>query len=253
MIRDARKAGIVASFPFSDLEWPRAIVPGPDPFSVEERDRILEYFCNKAWRVGRGGGSYSTASHYPYYAFVFTLFFTGIRPSEAVAIRNSNLDLRAGTLRIERSRSLGHEAAPKTPSAMRTVRLTRRNVEILGNIVELHANPDDYLFKNTLGEPIEQRSFYSSAVRVLEMRPRDLYVTKDTYVSVAITAGVNLTWLSEQTGVAETTLRKHYGGSCTPPRRGPRRSQRESPDSALVPADRRHRRRRAAAPATRCR
>ena len=97
---------------------------------------------------------------------------------------------------------------------MRTVRLTRRNVEILGNIVELHAHPDDYLFKNTLGEPIEQRSFYRlfrDAIRVLEIRPRDLYATKDTYVSVAITAGVNLTWLSEQTGVAETTLRKHYG------------------------------------------
>jgi hypothetical protein len=109
-------------------------------------------------------------------------------------------------------RSLGHEAAPKTPSAMRTVRLTRRNVEILGNIVELYANPGDYLLKNTLGEPIEQRSFYRlfrDAVRVLEIRPRDLYATKDTYVSVAITAGVNLTWLSDQTGVAETTLRKH--------------------------------------------
>ncbi len=34
---------------------------------------------------------------------------------------------------------------------------------------------------------------------------------KDTYVSAALTRGVNLTWLSEQTGVAEITLRKHYG------------------------------------------
>ncbi len=40
---------------------------------------------------------------------------------------------------------------------------------------------------------------------------RDLYATKDTYVSAAITRGVNLTWLSEQTGVADVTLRKHYG------------------------------------------
>ena len=214
MVRDARKAGIVAGFPFGDLEWPRAIVPGPDPFTAEERDRLLEYFRVKAWRVGRGDGSYSAAVHYPYYAFLFTLFFTGMRPSEAVAVRNSALDPRAGTLRIERSRSLGHEAAPKTPSANRIVRLTARNVEVLRNVVELQAAPDDYLFKNTLGQPIEQRSFYRlfrDAVRVLEIRPRDLYATKDTYVSTAITAGVNLTWLSDQTGVAETTLRKHYG------------------------------------------
>src|SRR5258705_7977252 len=108
-----------------------AIVPGPDPFTAEERDRLLEYFRSKAWRVGRGDGAYTVSLHYPYYAFLFTLFFTGLRPSEAVAFRNNSVDLRAGTLRVERSRSLGHEAAPKTPSAMRMVRLTARNVEVL--------------------------------------------------------------------------------------------------------------------------
>jgi hypothetical protein len=40
---------------------------------------------------------------------------------------------------------------------------------------------------------------------------RDLYATKDTYVSTALTRGVNLAWLSEQTGVADATLRRHYG------------------------------------------
>ncbi len=41
----------------------------------------------------------------------------------------------------------------------------------------------EFLFRNTLGEPIEQRSFYRlfrDAVRVFEIRPRDLYATKDT-------------------------------------------------------------------------
>ena len=40
---------------------------------------------------------------------------------------------------------------------------------------------------------------------------RDLYATKDTYVSTALTRNVNLAWLSEQTGVADATLRRHYG------------------------------------------
>ena len=40
---------------------------------------------------------------------------------------------------------------------------------------------------------------------------RDLYATKDTYVSAALTRGVNLAWLSEQTGVGDATLRQHYG------------------------------------------
>jgi hypothetical protein len=37
MFRDARKAGLEAAFPFGDLDWPRRIVPGPDPFIEEER------------------------------------------------------------------------------------------------------------------------------------------------------------------------------------------------------------------------
>jgi hypothetical protein len=81
-------------------------------------------------------------------------------------------------------------------------------------VIELRALPDDYVFKNTLGRPIDQRSFYKifcGLQRVLDVRLRDLYATKDTYVSVALTNGVNLTWLSEQTGVMESTLRTHYG------------------------------------------
>jgi integrase len=214
MVRDARKAGIVAAFPFADLEWPRRIVPGPDPFTDNEQDQLLGYFLRKRWRLGRGGGSYEMQPYFPYYAFLFTLFYTGMRPSEAVALRLRSIDLAAGTLWIERSRSLGAEHAPKTASAARVVRLTQRNVEILASVIELRAMPDDYLFKNSLNGPIDQRSFYKlfcATQRVLGRRLRDLYATKDTYVSRALTNGVNLTWLSEQAGVAESTLRKHYG------------------------------------------
>ncbi len=214
MFRDARKAGIEAAFPFEDLEWPRRVVPRPDPFTEEERDRLLEYFFRKGWRVGRHHGRYQTRPHFPYYAFLFTLFYTGMRPSEAVALRLRSLDLANGTLFVERSRSLGAEAAPKTAAAARVVRLTARNVEVLRPLVELRAEPGDYVFKNTLGQPIDQRSFYKlfcSAQRALGIRMRDLYATKDTYVSTALTRGVNLAWLSEQTGVADATLRRHYG------------------------------------------
>ena len=214
MFRDARKAGVEASFPFLDLEWPRRVVPGPDPFTEDERDRLLEYFLRKRWRLGRHEGRYQAKPYFPYYAFLFTLFYTGMRPSEAVALRLKSLDLGNGTLFIERSRSLGSEAAPKTASAARVVRLTQRNVDVLYPIIELRAEPADYVFKNTLGKPIDQRSFYKlfcAAQRALGIRLRDLYATKDTYVSTALTRGVNLAWLSEQTGVADATLHRHYG------------------------------------------
>ena len=46
---------------------------------------------------------------------------------------------------------------------------------------------------------------------MLKLRLRDLYATKDTDVSLALSHGVNLCWLSEQTGVHESTLLRHYG------------------------------------------
>jgi integrase len=211
MMRDAKNAGFTQSFPFPDLEWSRHLVPGPDPFTEEERDALVEYFRVKKWRLGRAKGAYYQASYYSYFAFVFTLFYTGLRPSEAVALRHRSLDLGHATLYVERSRSLGAEAAPKTAAAARLVRLTPKNVELLR---ELTGKPEYYVFKNTLGSPISQVAFYKlfrAAQRELCLRERDLYATKDTYLSCALTRGVNLQWLSEQTGVADATLRKHYG------------------------------------------
>jgi hypothetical protein len=72
MVRDARKARLDAGFPFADFEWPRRILPGPDPFTEDERDRLLEFILRKRWRLGRNLGSYREGVHFPYYAFLFT-------------------------------------------------------------------------------------------------------------------------------------------------------------------------------------
>jgi len=43
-----------------------------------------------------------------------TLFFTGMRPSEAVAVRVASVNFGARTIFVDRSRHLGEEAATKT-------------------------------------------------------------------------------------------------------------------------------------------
>ena len=211
MMRDALQDEIPAGFPFSKLRWPEKIVPGPSPFDADERDRILDYFRARKWKVG---GFNDTRPHYSYYALVHTLFFTGMRPSEAAAVRVRNVNLRTGTIQVERSRHLGTEVAPKTQRARRAVRLTHESIDILHPLIQLKG-PDDYLFENVRGEAIEPANFYDlfrDAQHALGISPRrDLYSTKDTYLSLALTGGVSLTWLSEQTGVAVATILKHYG------------------------------------------
>ncbi len=212
MSRDASQDDIPVALPFSKLRWPDKIVPGPSPFTAEERDQILEYFSTKRWKVG---GFNDTRLHYPYFAFLYTLFFTGMRPSEAAAVRIRSVNLGTRTMQVERSRHLGAEAAPKTLRARRAVRLTRGNAEVVEPLIELKAQPDDYLFRNVGGAPIDAANFYDlfrDAQRALSISPlRDLYSAKDTYISLALTNGVSLTWLSEQTGVAVATILKHYG------------------------------------------
>ncbi len=212
MARDAAEDDIPVGFPFPKVRWAERIVPGPSPFSAVERDRLLAHFRTKHWKVG---GFNDTRPHYPYYAFLYTLFFTGMRPSEASAIRLRTVNLDARTLQVERSRHLGVEAPPKTQRARRAVRITAGAVEILKPLISLKARPDDYLFTNVRGEPIQQANFYDlfrDAQSTLKITPRrDLYSTKDTYISLALTNGVSLPWLSEQTGVAVATILKHYG------------------------------------------
>src|SRR5216684_3167789 len=82
LVRDAGQDDIEAGFPFPMMRWK--------------------------------SGAREARLHYPYYAFLYTLFYTGMRPSEATALRLRTINLGAQMLQVERSRHLGAEAAPKT-------------------------------------------------------------------------------------------------------------------------------------------
>ena len=92
------------------------------------------------------------------------------------------------------------------------MRLTNGNVEVSQPAIELKAKPLDYPFKNVWNQPIEPANFYDlfrDVQRTHAISPlRDPYSAKDTYISLALTNDVSLTWPSEQNGVAVATLLK---------------------------------------------
>ena len=138
-----------------------------------------------------------------------------MRPSELSAVRVCNVDLRAGTLRVLESLDDGARGDVKTETSDRTVRLTEQNVEILRALLPLHPNPQAAFFQDVRGRHVEAGNVYMGFVeaqRSVDISPiRDLYSTKDTYLSLCLTAGVDLAWLSSQTGVNQWTIKKHYG------------------------------------------
>ena len=83
-----------------------------------------------------------------------------------------------------------------------------------GERESLHVSPDTPVFTNTNGKPIEPNFFllpWYRCLRALGIRVRGLYPMKDTYISTALTAAVEIAWLEAQTGVRYETMKRHYG------------------------------------------
>jgi integrase len=201
MVRDAGKK--IQSNPFNDLPakwWPRLQQEEPDPFTEVERDSILQYY-----RANRPCWAYT---------FVFFRFYTGMRPSETVALKWGKVDLTSTKATVTSSRTFGEENAPKTKGSARTVKLLPNVIELLKTILPLHVEPNSYVFTNDQGKPINQNEFgrkFGDVLRVLEIRPRPFYNTRHTYISVALTLGCNPKWIAEQTGTSLAMIEKSYG------------------------------------------
>lgn len=218
MLRDAARIDGIPIKPnlFDGLQWPRGIVPGPEPYEPAQRDRILAWFKTKRFglHAGRPGATNRMRPHPPYHAFVHTLFWTGMRPSEAAGLHWDDVDLDRSIVRVVRSRHLGQERATKTRAAGRTVELMPQTVEILRAIQPLNVRPSSPVFTNVEGGAIEPKAFsthWYHCLRALKLPVRGVYATKDSFVSLAMSRGVDPVWLQEQTGVCFETLKRHYG------------------------------------------
>jgi len=199
-VRFNRAAGVLLSPLHGDQSLGRVPVAGPEPFSAAERTTILRWFERKQYAFRAPGTPTCTRSrrHPPYHAYVHTLFWTGMRPSEASGLRWGDVDLDAGIVRIVRSRHLWEESAPKTGASARTVELMPETVQRIRAIQPLRVTPEMPLFTNVDGGPIEPNSLlrhWYPCLRALGIRVRGLYAMKDTYISTALTAGVNTVWL----------------------------------------------------------
>ena len=216
-LRDAAEDGVVSASVYPRLKWPEWEFPEADPFTGEERQAVLEYFRTHRFRCLAPGShtGYVSRPYPPFHAFVHTLFWTGLRPSEATGLRDGDCDLGdPGRLHVRRSRHLGEVNRPKTRSARRTVELFPATVQLLQAIRPLHVTPETPVFQNIFGRPLDQQSFsthWYDCLRSLGIRQRGIYCTKDTFVTTALLAGVKPAWLEQQTGVSYETLRRHYG------------------------------------------
>ncbi len=211
IVRDMRGHGLVIGEVF-DGEFVKKLKEDPeqepDPYSAEERTRILSWFLENQ-------------PHY--YAFVYVRFWTGLRPGEATALRVRDVDLDNGILFVRRSRSKGDEGATKTKKR-RAVRLFPEVLEVFRSVMQLDADPNDYLFK-TKGHPTRegkivgchpinqsnfQKRIWRECLESLGVRRRPFYNTRHTYISTLLSTGKPIGFVAKQVGASAVVIEKHY-------------------------------------------
>jgi integrase len=129
-------------------------------------------------------------------ALIGLLCFTGIRPGEAYALREGDLDLPGGAVSVCRNWDWRGKqfTPPKTDSGRRTVALSGWLVkEIQGYLGDRPRDPDGLLFGNRNGLPLNpsnvRRDIWSKLVARAGVRSLDMYSLRHTFASLGRVAG----------------------------------------------------------------
>lgn len=167
-----------------------------DPFTAEEQAAIL------------------AATPKDRQAQVIFSFWTGIRPSELIALEWGDIDWVGGVVRIVRAKTRAADSpeTPKTASG-------RRSVKLLGPARDalLQQKAQTFLaggrvFKNpNSGQPWEEsgeirKVIWLPALRKAGVRYRRPYQTRHTYASMMLSAGEHPMWVASQMGHKDWTM-----------------------------------------------
>jgi integrase len=185
--------------------------PPIDPFSQEEAELVINHLYEEY--TGR------EAIHAAYFEFAF---FTGMRSSEMLALRWSDIDFRRKYARVEKAQSKGRLNEQTKTAKVRDVLLNDRALHALKIAKALTYLADGAVFAPYFalhdlqpgdGYKTEkaQRSVFTRALKRLQMRHRPAYNTRHTYATMLLMAGANLHFVAAQLGHSPVMTATVYG------------------------------------------
>ncbi len=172
--------------------------PLPDPFTRDEAEIIISALYRRYIAL---------EAIYP--AYFELAFFSGLRTSELLALRWSDIDFLSGYMRIERAQSKGHLNLQTKTAKVRDVLLNARALHALHVLKSLTMLRGDYVFlspRTALPYRTEkaQRLVFSQCLKRLGIRHRPAYNTRHTYATMLLMAGVNPHFVAAQLGHSVT-------------------------------------------------
>lgn len=202
--RQAVRWKMLADDPCVSVDLPPLKRREMDALSVEECRRFLSVARESKW--------------FALFALALT---TGMRPSEYLALRRSDIDWQRGTASVSRTvqvlASGCHFDDTKRKRSRRIVKLQGFVLEALENLRRRHSplaapkleSAHDLVFCSGSGEPLRQRTVKREFRRLLEaagIRPIRLYDLRHTAATLAVAAGVSVKVISEQLGHASISF-----------------------------------------------
>lgn len=133
----ALKAGYIDKNPMDLLDPIEPEKPDINPFSFEEVQFLLEHMD-------------------PHYEPFFTEeFFTGLRFSEASAVKWPRIDSNLGVIKVREALVEGEEGRTKTPGSIRDVKMLPMVLEAIERQKKATYGESPYVFLNKYGRPLK--------------------------------------------------------------------------------------------------
>lgn len=198
--------------PLSGIENMSVVKKLPDPLTLEERDRILaDLFSHYDARV---------------YAYFLWMFYTGMRPEEAIALRWSDIDWERQVVRVQRVRTFkGSERDGSKTNKERDVDLLPQALDAL-NLMKPHTfmlrtaeRGDDTaadIFVNPVtgrawhDERSQRDNYWRPSLKRLGIRWRKAYNTRHTFATMALMLGAPPSYIADQLGHSVQMLLEKY-------------------------------------------
>lgn len=194
---------------FSGINVKVPAKPMPKPFSKTEVAAILAEFKTNRYY-----------SHY--HDYVYFLFLTGCRTSEAIGIRWQDVDFARDEIAVYES--LGRCRGSSSKRERKTTKTNKSRVIPCKNSLKtmllarkaVDAQPSHLVFTNPKGLAIDDHSFsqrcWKSILAKLGIAYRTPYTTRHTFISHCLEAGMNPVSVAKITGHDVKTLFEHYAG-----------------------------------------
>ena len=191
----------------SGVRIPKREQPKPDPFSIDDAEaRIAKTL--ELW--GEDQADYEEFR-----------FFSGVRPSEEIALIWPDFDQSRGELEVSKARVMAHDKDEPKNYEPRTIELCPRALAVIlrrrarWSRLKLEGRVDhEHIFFREDGKPFNdlqvQWKRWRRTTLALRTRERDPYAARHSSVSWNLMIGKNLLWVAEQHGHSAAVMLKAY-------------------------------------------